>query len=229
MVDVVPLPSVLRVSDRTDPELVMNSRSGGVSLAGTEQIISALSGQWKFAVTIPIYSKVQARAWRAFRAKLQGRFNFIEIKVADAYRISRREIGAWNHDNNTPHSDDSMYSDITGHALAQPNAPLLADVAEGATSITISAAVLGGALVSGVFFSIDGWLYLVKDFSVAAGIATIENDPPLRKAQVAGDIVDFDAKFIGRLDADSVPLDLAGGKYGAIQFTVNEDLLRLLS
>lgn len=218
------------ISDRTDPILVPNTRSGGTSIAGTEQVISPLTSIWRWRIVLPINTVGRARAWRATVAKLDGRFNYIRASVCDAYRIGRRDIGAWSSSDPVPHSDDSFFSDGTGYALAQPNSPIQVAAARGDTSVRVLASDFAGAMTAGVFASVNDYLLVVTDWTYAGDddeFIDVEFKPPLRAAVDVGDTLDFAAKAIWTLDADDMgrmPLRL--GRFGEVELNLTEALGR---
>lgn len=220
----------LPISDRTDPILVPNTRSGGVAINGVEQISGPLTAIWRFRVVLPINSVGRARSWRATLAKLDGRWNYLRLRVCDRARIGRRDVGAWSGSDPVPHSDDSFFSDDTGYGLAQPASSVQVAAARGATSLQVLASDFDGAMTAGVFFSVADWLYLVTDWSVNEDDDTkldITFKPPLRVAADEGDTVDFDAKSVWILDADDtgrMPLRL--GRFGEVELNLTEAIGR---
>lgn len=213
------------ISDRTDPQLMFNSRGGGVALNAMEQVISPLTAVWRWRCVLPIHNAAGARSIRVVKAKLQGRFNYLRTRVCDRYRISRREVGAVNGE--VPYSDSAFHSDGTGFALAQPNTELLSGATRGSTTITALALPLAGAMTAGVFFSINEYLYQVEDWEADGAAISIKFSPPLRAAVYEGDTVDFDAKAIWNLESDDTGrLDLRLGRFGAVELNLVEALGR---
>ncbi len=218
------------ISDRTDPLLVPNTRSGGVALNGMEQVISPLTSIWKWRIILPINTVGRARAWRAVNAKLKGRFNYLRARVCDQYRIGRRSIGASYPGDSVPHSDGAFFSDGTGYALAQPTSAVQVAAARGATSVRVLASDFAGAMTAGVFFSINDYLYVVTDWELAGTTEEyidVTFEPPLRAAIDVDDTVDFDAKSIWVLDTDEMgrmPLRL--GRFGEVELNLTEALGR---
>lgn len=218
------------ISDRTDPILVPNTRSGGLAINGVEQVIGPLTAIWKWRIVLPINTVGRARAWRAVNARLDGRFNYLRAKVCDRYRIGRRDIGASFNGTQVPHSDDTLFSDDTGYGLAQPSSPAQEDVARGSTTVRVLASDFSGAMTAGVFFSINDYLYVVTDWALAGDdeeFVDITFKPPLRATVAAGDAVDFDAKSVWVLDTDDeglMPLRL--GRFGEVELNLTEALGR---
>lgn len=220
----------LPISDRSDPILVPNTRSGGVALNGVEQIVSPLTATWKWKIAFPINNIGRARSWRAIQAQLEGRFGYLRTRICDQYRIGRNAVGAWSALNPIPHSDDAFFSDFSGYALAQPQSEVQASAGRGATSLRIMASDLNGAMSAGVFFSVNDWLYVATDWQLAGNaeeFIDIQFKPPLRTAVTAGDMVDFDAKAIWNADTDDAGrLQLRLGRFGEVELNLTEALGR---
>lgn len=227
MVDTVEWPSNLRITDRTDPALEYFSRSGGISLSGQEQVISSLTSRWRFSFEVPILEKSAARSFRVVKHKARGRFNYFRVRICDHYRITRRDVLAVYDGVAIPHSDGALFSDDSGYALANPESSILNAYAAGVDTIEIDANPFSGAFSGGVFFSINGWLHLVEEWSLDAGAIEMKFSPPLRRPVVIGDTADFDAKFVGNLETDTMgELILKVGKFGGVQLTLVEDVGR---
>lgn len=216
----------LPISDRTDPLLVPNTRSGGVAINGVEQVVSPLTSIWKFRAVLPINTVARARAWRATVAKMDGQFNYIRLRVCDQYRIGRRDVGAWSPSDPVPHSDDTFFSDDTGYALAAPASPAQVSAVRGATSLRVLASDFAGAMTAGVFFSVNDYLHIVTDWELNEDDETLLDitfKPPLRAPVDAGDTVDFDAKSVWVFDTDEtgrMPLRL--GRFGEVELNLTE-------
>lgn len=232
MPDIVDFPGGLIIGDRTDPQLIANTRSGGMAINGFEQIISPLSQRWEWTISIPIFKPHHMRSLRAFLAMTQGRFNYVRIRVCDMYRMSRAEMGAPGSGSPVPHSDGAFFSDDTGYVTATGTAIIPDNIPEGATSMTIDP---GFAMIPGTLFSINDWLYVITAVSDAeipqgegwvlesgewddggmwmTGIPwdyvppsptsrTIEFMPPIRSIVSAGDEMNFDPVCLWRLASD---------------------------
>lgn len=227
MPDIIEWPGNLAISDRTDPQLVFNTRSGGVAMDGSEQILSALSSAWKWRIVVPVVRGDQAMAIRVVKSKLKGRFNYLRINVCDQYRISRKNIGAWNPDGDVPHFDGARFSDSTGYSLAQPRSNVTSDAGAGSETLIIDSAPLGDYMTAGVFFSLSDWLYQIDGWTYDGSHYALSISPPLRQNAVAGQEVDFNSRSIWRVDSDDyAPLDLQGGRFGAVELNLVEPVNR---
>lgn len=217
------------ISDRSDPQLIYNSRGGGPALNGVEQVISPLTAVWRWSCIIPVNNDARARSIRAVKSRLQGRFNYLRTRVCDRYRLSRGDIGATFNGDSVLFEGDVSFSDGSGFALAQPATELLSPAMLNSTTIVVLASPLAGAISAGVFFSINDWLYQVDDWEVDGAAINITFSPPLREAAVEGDTVDFDAKAIWTLEQDDTGmLDLRLGRFGAVELKLVEALGRAL-
>jgi hypothetical protein len=223
MPDIIEL--TLRMSDRTDPQLSQNTRSGGVAINGSEQIISPLSARWTFSAVFPIRNAGDARTIRRAKSKLKGRFNHLLLRVCDQYRISRRDVEAYHPEVAVSHSDGASFSDGTGYARAQPKSPVMLAASLHATEIVFRASDLGNGMTSGVFVSINDRLYHIDDWELDGTNYVAQISPPLRAAITTSDEVDFDAKCLWRLVSDDEgQLQLSAGRLGAVTLNLVEPI-----
>lgn len=230
MVDTIELN--LPMSDRTDPQLSFNTRSPGMAIDGSEQIISPLSERWTFSAVFPILDATAARTIRIVKSRLKGRFNYLLLRICDQYRITRKDVGFSVGDDGpgTPHSDGAYFSDGTGYQTSpQPSAPIMAVAAANATQVIVSAAPFNGKMSAGVFFDINYYLYQIDGWELSSdGLTyTLDISPPLRAAVSTADMANFDAKCLWRLETDSEGrLDLQIGKFGFVTLNLVEPIGR---
>lgn len=225
---IVDFPPNLKFTDRTDPQLIPNNRSGGVAIDGSEQVISPLSERWSYRVNVPIRNADEIRSLRVTVSKLKGRYNYLRLNLCDQYRITRKDVGAVNPGKSwVPFSDDAPFSDGVGFALARVNSPVMIAAAEGADIVYIRASDFAGTMTAGVFFSIDGWLYLVDGWDLIGSNYRIQFSPPLRRPATVSSTADFSARSIWILTDDEVGrLDLQIGRLGTVTFDLIEPILR---
>jgi hypothetical protein len=228
VVDIIDFPASLRITDRDDPFLVPNVRSGGVAMDGGEQVISPLTNRWRWRIVIPIRNKADARAYRTLILRLNGRYNYLRVPTCDRYRLSRKDVGATYPGDAVPFSDDSTFSDGSGFALAQPSAAVTAAGAAGDGTLTVDAAAFAGAITAGVFFAVNDWLYAITDWSDdGSGNYVLTISPTLREAVTTADVADFRAPAIWALAADdSGIVSLRGGRLGEAVLDLIEPLGR---
>lgn len=219
MPDIVDFPPNLRITNRSDPTLSFNTRTPGVSIDGSQQIISPLSERWVWNAAIPIMTKEDARAIRIVKSLLKGRFNWLAVRICDQYRITRKDIGAYG---GSTHSDGSTFSDGSTYAKSSPTSPIMVAAEENDTSITIRASDLGGYMTAGVFFSINYFLYHIDSWVLDGSNFILEISPPLRQDVTIEDEANFDAVAIWRAEEDAIPLELQIGKYGSVMLNLVE-------
>lgn len=229
MVEIVQFPSVLKISDRSDPLLVQNTRSGGMGIDGTEQVLSPLSGRWEWRVAIPIRTEDQARQLRVLKSRAMGRYNYVRVALCDQYRITLKDVGGTYPEPGIPHDDDTLFSDDTGYQNGVTS-PIMADAAAGSTEIEIRASDLNGQMAEGVYFSINEWLYLVESFEVDGSNYVLTFQPPLRQAVTTSDEANFSAialwSFVSDVTGD---IDLQIGRFGTAALNFVEPVGRRLS
>lgn len=228
MVDVIQFPSVLKISDRSDPLLIQNTRSGGVGMDGGEQIMSPLTGRWEWRVAIPIRNETQARQLRVLKSRMKGRFNYLRMAICDQYRITLKDVGGTYPEPGIPHSDDTLFDDDTGYQNGVTS-PVQDDAATNATQITIRASDLNGQLTVGVYFSINEWLYMVDDFEIDGSDYIVTIQPPLREPVLAGAEANFSAVSLWAFAADTTgDIDLQIGRFGTAALNLIEPVGRRL-
>lgn len=226
-------PSALHISDRTDPRLQFNTRSGGVALNGVEQVLSPLSERWTWQIQVPVWNAVQGRALRALLAKLQGRFNFVRIGLCDQFRITPTQIGRdgraqWPR--GVPHSDGAYFSDGAGYALSHVTVNTVGNAAINAGSITVPAEPFDGLMAEGLHFSIDGFLYVVTGWELVGDNYVLEFAPRLRAAVPDGSQVKFAAEAVWQLASDgegALPLQI--GRFGVTTINLIEPYGRTIA
>lgn len=223
----IDLPPNLRITDRSDPHLSPLNRSGGQAMNGEEQVIGTGASRWVWRLTLLIRNAGDARSWRATKTPLEGRLNYLRTRVCDRYRLTRREIGAYPTSGPAlPFSDGTSFSDDTGFQLAQPSTTLSEEAAEGDTSIVVAAAPLGDYMSSGLFFSIDDWLYQVTGWEAEGTDFVLTFMPPLRSAPGESP-VDFNPTAVWVLASDDEgQVDLSQGRFGAVTLNLIEAIGR---
>lgn len=232
MPDIVDFPGGIPRGDRTDPQLIANNRSGGMSINGFEQVIGSLSQRWEWSISFPIFKPYHMRGMRAFLAETQGRFNYVRIRLCDLYRMNRIEMGAIpgiTGNYSVPHSDGAYFSDGSGYHVAGGMTPISGAIAEGATSMMIDP---GFRIIPGTFFSINEWLYVIRriDDPVEGDPDTmrmIHFSPPLREPASSEDEINFDAVCIWRMATDREgTANLRAGKFGSVTLNFVEPVGR---
>lgn len=190
------------------------SRSGGMSLLGSEQVVSSPSGRWKAALTL----SVSAQAWnspgevlllRGLLAKLRGRARTIAVPYVD-FRTPAHLAGIFIE--RVPHSDGSGISDGSAYSQASVPVTLAASVAMNATLVTLLFPAGIQPLPGQCFTLPDGRMHQVADLIAFDGAAwMVEISPWLRADYAAGAAADF--------DKPNCPMRLAKDDSGALTIT----------
>lgn len=154
----------------------MASRSGGRSIAGTEQVTVSSSGFWRAKISFLVMRKVvggavrkqdSQLAWRAMLANLQGRSNAFLIGPCDhgntpAYIAGDTEVDP------LPHDDGTFFSDGTGYVQPATPAHVAGNYAAGSTSMIVN--MLGGHTPEpGQYFSVGERMFLIKSAALYGG------------------------------------------------------------
>lgn len=227
MVDTIEWPSALKITDRSDPIFIQNNVSGGMSISGDEQFVSALSGRWEWRVAVPVFTVLQLRELRKLKSKARGRFNYIRIPICDRARITLADVGGEYPDPGIPHSDETTHSDGAGYENGVTSI-LTADADAGDATIRIRASDLGDGMTSGIFFCLgDDWLYLVEDFELDGTDYVLTINPPIREDVASGGQVDFSASAIWSFGGDATgDIDLQIGRFGVVTIDLIEPVAR---
>lgn len=228
MVDVIDFPPNLKITDRADPQMIPNTRSGGVAMDGGEQLLSSLSERWEWRIAVPILTEDAARSIRVVKSALKGKFNYLRVRMCDQYRITRKDVGSYDSGVVT-FSDGVPFSDESTFALSSPTSPVMVAAEESSMTLEIHASEFGGYMTAGVFFSVNDWLYQIDNWELDGDNYVLTISPPLREAVAAGDEADFNAVAIWGLTADDVArLELLGGRFGTVDITLVEPVGRRL-
>lgn len=185
------------------------SRSGGVSVEGSEQVVVSSAGRWEATLSYEVgvglgMIDAQSRdrdtvlAWRAILALLEGRGNTLIIGPHDEPNAPAGIAGT-AYGGLVPHSDGATFSDASQYEQPETPARLAAAVAVGVTSLQV-AMLAGHAPEAGQYFSVGDRLHLIKSAAADAAVAdrfTLSFWPPARDAwsaaQVAREVpVEFD-------------------------------------
>lgn len=221
MPEIIRWPGNLVITDRSNPMLVSNTRSGGRALNGQEQIVSPGSKVWQWQIQVPIYRQDHIRALSILLDTLDGRYGHLMIAMCDASRITRREMGAFPFSGpGVPHSDGAYFSDDTGYALAGGMSVPVGVYASGASSMVMA----GVTATGGVPFSINGWLYRVTSVD---DDGRVNFQPPLREPISDDDEILWKPEVIWRLSTDTEGQSfLRLGKFGSVNINLTEPVMR---
>lgn len=198
-----------------------NVISGGTAINGDESaIVTDGGGRWVADYqNAPLNRREKVMSWRALRAQLNSGTRAIIFPICDARHqpvASRQHVP---HSDDTPFSDDSLYTSGDCEVEAAADAPLRA------TTMTINPIALGKPLIGGERFSIDHptWRHRLYEIATVLGDA-ITFRPPLREAVTAGTELNFsDPRCVMRLSGDmSAPL--SGPRFATGSIMLVEDM-----
>lgn len=169
-------------------------RSGGVTMAGGEQVVTSPGGRWRASGLFAVRTKAQVLALRALALNAQGRANNILVPGFDGRRLSW-PLEAYNGELTgrilTPgvtrrrQLDGTIYEDPEIPAASAIHATVNTNAAIRATTLLINR-TQGAAFVAGQFFGIGTRLYGIASIAgVAGAVTTCVIWPPLRAAATA--------------------------------------------
>lgn len=165
-------------------QLQNQSRSGGLSLTGAEQIVASPAARWLAAVSLAIHTDDQVLDFRALLAGLNGRVNTVLVPAFDSRRA--------------PWSRDSAGRAITPARAAgrlgldaSIRYRAVGPVARGSTSISVW--VEGGSRPRpGQYLSVGDHLHVIASVTPSpAGFLTLGLAPGLRVAVASGDMLEL--------------------------------------
>lgn len=146
----------------------VQSRSGGLSLNGSEQVTVSDAGRWQARVTVAIRGEETNLALRAFLAQMGGRAGTVLVPKVDAYRpvdINGRmlsQVFAAGYDDGTPQDGNGFNFDLSGFGQQEdPVAQIAANAGAGSTRVLIST---GGSVGPrpGHYFGVGQRIYLAS-------------------------------------------------------------------
>lgn len=201
-------PSVLKPQEVLF-HLESQSRSGGQSTSGIEQVVTSLAARWRASIRIAITNDAQILAARAFVSRLGGRVGTVLVPVFDARRASW-PVDAYGR---ALHPGFTRDKTLDGTAYEDPAIPteseIVAEASVGAAIRTSQVAinvVQGEPLLAGQYFGVGNYLHLITEIVSAVGtIQTVNFVPSLRVAVSAAAILTLTRPLCEmRLAADSV-------------------------
>lgn len=161
------------------------SRSGGVSLSGAEQVVSAASGRLAASGSIVVKNAADVRAWRAFISRRKGRAEPFLFPIFDCARATSGVLASYFVEAG---GELTGFTDGTHFVEETATAVLAADAALRATSITVTTTA---ELDEGIWVGLGGdRVHLVETAEeVSADTWLLTVAPPLRAAYTAGAVV----------------------------------------
>lgn len=177
-------------------QLENQSRSGGASLTGSEQIVSSGAGRWRATVNINLVAlqlEDAVLSFRALMAQLEGRVGEILLPAFDAYR-PRQNDGQMLSDAEGLGMIDATAFDHSGFEQDDvPTATITASKPTNATEISLN--LLGNrGPRPGNYLSIGDRLYIARHVwqNTAGGVTYVSISPRLRAPVNTGDAVNLD-------------------------------------
>ena len=219
-------PSNLKPRVVSPPMLQAMSRSGGRSYGGLERIAQHDAGYWRFAFTVIISNPLQEMAWRGVEALADGRSQPLRVPVWESGRGPAALPDFKFPDPLVLHGDDAAFGDDSEYVTRMYGCLVSVAAAERATTLTVSITNTPKILPwPGEFFTLNDNLYKVRTVEAGAGnTAVLTIRPPLRKAAVVGNDLNFDNPTgLFRLSADTTgqrSLDLL--KFGSLAMDLTE-------
>jgi len=188
----------LRISNQT--------RTGGASLTGFEQVNYAITQRWAASLEFNNLKRQTIPAYRAMIAALQGRANVLRVPVFDQrFWPSDAVLGLGE----IAFSDGGIFSD-GGEFITNDIEGITATGLKGEKSISIDFGDFGEVISGGLYFGIDDQTYLAIEVDWTGSVAAITFEPSLRKDYTAG-MVKLRPICLMRLANDEVgshPLDM---------------------
>jgi hypothetical protein len=193
-----------------DFELETQSRSGGQSVSGAEQIVASPAIRWRAEVKSYVRGNSAILAYRAFKGLLKGRFGTVLVPVCDGRTPTYMD----GQGTGIPFSDGAFFSDGTG--WSQPRYLSRTYTYQYVGDILIFLQSTNNIL-PGMYFSINNRLYLVTSVAGSVPDLAVNITPPLRETLPIGSFAIFDAPVCEmRLASDnSGSLSLTLNKYGS--------------
>lgn len=192
MADVLVWPQDVLTPLACYPNIVPFSRSGGRSLGGLEPSVRTDLGFWSIELSdIPVNDPAQRRTWLAIRNALGGRAGLIAVPawsqdVAPYASGGFEPLAFVSHDDDTPFSDDTLYSQGAIAVQSVGVTPI------GATVIQLRIIQAEANLV-GVRFSYQHGLYETGPvIDIDGDIWTVPISPTVRAPIPDGADLEFD-------------------------------------
>lgn len=209
------------------------SRSGGVSILGNEQVIGAPSARWRARFSAPVATEATVLAWRAFVAAMSGRAGTVLAPKWEAYGPRDGNGRRFEEQATALYGDDALINDGTNFDLSgfgQDDTPVYATVAANAqinaTQIAVNYAEGIDGVRPGQYFSIGQRLYMVTQTWQIDDDAPIQIrfSPWLREAVTIGTPVIIDRPVcLMRFAQDQTgELELDMGRLGSGQLELVE-------
>jgi hypothetical protein len=183
------------------------SRSGGLTISGTEQVVQSSSDFWEAEATIKIRSREQRLAFRAYQAQNWGRTGQWLIPVCDpAYPvITIRGPDTFGSDFGADFGPDFSTARTPSVQIVVTVATVTNAAAKGDRNITFT---MNSPPLPGMYFSLGSRLYLIGSVtpsSTTLRTYTANFAPKLRAATSIGATMEFaNPRCLMRLAQDNI-------------------------
>lgn len=195
----------------------VQSRTGGLSLNGSEQIIQSDAGRWQAKVVVSLRGESSNLALRAFLAQMGGRAGTVLVPKWDMFRpadLNGRtlsQVHGVGYDDARPQDGSGWNFDLSGFGQDSSSvANLAAPALSGTTQIAIETDASEGPR-PGHYFGIGFRLYLISHVwrEVEGAPLKVRFWPRLRSAADAGETVILDRPVcLMRFASDDVGGDM---------------------
>lgn len=115
------------------------SRSGGQSMTGSEQITVSNAGRWRATLTMPVLTNESILSWRAFISMMEGRAGTCLVPKWDNYGVRNVNGREFNEAPIAAYGNDTLNFDLSGFGQSDDvvHSQLQVPVAAGATRLRL--------------------------------------------------------------------------------------------
>lgn len=195
------------------------SRSGGLSMTGSEQVTISNAGRWRARATSPILTEQSVLAWRSFVSLMEGRAGTVLVPKWDNYGVRDMNGREFSDVSIASYGDDTLNFDLSGFGQSDDiiHAQLAVPAALNATRLSVIVND-GAGPRPGQYISLGQRLYMVQLAweLVEGGPLQVQIWPRLRSAAVIGERVVIDRpQCLMRFANDQTgELELDYGRWG---------------
>ncbi len=194
------------------------SRSGGASLTGSEQVTVSNSGRWRANLTLPVLTEESVLAWRAFVSLMEGRAGTCLVPKWERYGVRNMNGREFDQQPVAEYGEDTLNFDLSGFAQSEFNhAQLHVPAAAGATQLRLIIND-GDGPRPGQYIGIGQRLYMVQSAwqETETGPLRVQIWPRLRASAVMAERVILDRPVcLMRFATDQTgELELDMGRWG---------------
>lgn len=180
------------------------TRTSGVSLAGTDQIISSGAAHWEVRLSLPVYAEEQMiKDFEAHVSMMRGRLNIADLCLYDRYRYGE-QVSPLQDSRFDDTDDGAWFDDGTGFLDESGGVqPMVVEAGSAAGANTLTVGMTEPVRPSfrrGDMFSVNGFLYRVVRRNDQGWVRF---EPDAREAIPAGTVLQTDPpRFHGRFATD---------------------------